>query len=75
MINSIYKYIFTINLVCVYAHVPPELFHCSTPNKMSSGNGNSFQILLEAEQKASELVNEARQCKKNNNNNYNNELI
>ena len=42
---------------------------------MSSGNGNSFQILLEAEQKASELVNEARQCKKNNNNNYNNELI
>lgn len=30
---------------------------------MSSSNNNSFQILLEAEQQASALVNEARQCK------------
>jgi hypothetical protein len=29
-----------------------------------SSNNNSFQILLEAEQQASALVNEARQCKK-----------
>lgn len=30
-----------------------------------STNTNSFQILLEAEQQASALVNEARQCKMN----------